>query len=141
MVFPDHKVDPYLPQKLPDLNWQKSSKIIEKTSLYALAEVPSTSTSATNHSLFIKWSQAKILGIKVVFQDYRVVPWPQTRPNLAKKRQISPKNSAVCSDGGSDSCYIDDQQSGVHQMVLSQDFRDQEGVSRPLSGSLSTKTT
>ena len=75
----------------------------------------------------------------MMFPDHKVVPWPQKWATLTKKRQISPKNSTVRSDGGSGSCYIGDQQFDFHQMVLSQEFRAQEEVFRQQSGSLSTK--
>ena len=44
-------------------------------------------TVATNHSVFLKWPQVKLLELKGGFLHHEMGPRSQKRPELAKKAQ------------------------------------------------------
>ena len=88
---------------------QESKKITQKNSLSALTGDPMAVNLPTNHSIFMKWSQVRLLGFKMVYPDHKVILWLQKLPKLAKRRQKALKHFTFCSGGGSNSCYIDHQ--------------------------------
>ena len=52
----------------------QKSTIIQNLALFALTGSPAAVTSVINHSFFIKWSQIRFLGLKMVSLDHKVAP-------------------------------------------------------------------
>ena len=73
--FLHHKVAPW-PQILPELAKKHPAKIIPKIACSVLSGDPTAATSATNHSIFVKWPWVKLLGLKRGFLCHKVAPQP-----------------------------------------------------------------
>ena len=77
-------------------------KIIPKMSCYALSGDLTGVTSVTNHSIFVKWPEVKLLGLKRGFLHHKMPLRPQIWPQIAKNlpSQNHPQNSTFCSVSG-----------------------------------------
>ena len=100
-----------------------------KIAYSAVSGDPTAVTSITKHSIFIKFTQVKLSGLKRGFLHHKVAPRPQSPPELSKTMpsKTHPQNSTFRSVRGSASCYIG-YQPLYYDLALSKVIRGQEGV-------------
>ena len=75
-------------------------KIIPYMSRFALSGGLTAVTSVTNYSIFIKWSQVKLLGLKMALLHHKVTPRSPKWSKLSKRTpKLSPREHVpLCHD-------------------------------------------
>ena len=68
---------------------QKTLQITSKVSHSALAGDPKDGSLANNYFIFNKWALVKLVGLKRVFPDQKVAPWPQKSSTMSPKMSCS----------------------------------------------------